>query len=910
MNARSATSWKRLRSRLARPTTPPRPEPATPDAPPAPAAAPAAPSVDPRYVSGWAQLRRAVEGTLLVTSPDPTTFDAGTSRELADEARLARAQAQFVDALVAGEGTERAVYRAVDALSAIGRWGDALGLASWVSGLPGQEQVGRIGAVLVAHRRGQLARAWTQVRALPDDLVARHLPLEAVESALAVGTEESQAWAIALAGRGELLDAGVQADLAGRFLATGHEDVARSLAAALRDRGCTGLDERQATSLQLVERWLERRPHAVPVGAVAVAVIDYQSPDQALASGNVGDYVQTLALLGNLARLSGVTFTGDGGLGELVTELQARVRPKLRVEEPTGSVHLLPVNRDFSSAENLPDRTWMVAFGWHMHPVYGLVHDFPYQPGIRPIFASFHVNRLDMLSDDALAYLREHGPVGCRDWATVFLLLSAGVDAFFTGCLTSTIDAVFPRRDRVYQPAADGTGVVGAIDVPAAAAGADAGRATSFTHQGDEYREMSLVEGVRAASDLLADYQRTLERGVTRRLHAYLPLTALGVPVTFRPWHPGDVRFNGLAGLTPGAARLARMQRTIRRLLAQTLADVVGGADDEAVYAGWRERTAPLVEAARERFRAEVHDEPATADVPALVAECRAASRASGPHDAVDPAVVTDVVLAFDQNLAAHAPGTIESIVANASGPVRLWLLGRGLSPAYADWLGTAFPDVPITVVPCDHVDFGEVPRRPERITVSTMDRLLLPELLPDVDRAVYIDVDTVVLGDVCELGRLDLAGSPVAARDATVSAASEWRQAARRLPGPRALELQRRTGLAHGFRGAALNAGVLVMDLARMRRDGFTATYLAWVERYGLHDQDVMLAYLGPGRRVLDPRWNALPALEDLDELGDPQVIHWAELPKPWQDRLTYEPHRWRVYAERVAARVGAPPA
>ena len=39
----------------------------------------------------------------------------------------------------------------------------------------------------------------------------------------------------------------------------------------------------------------------------------------------------------------------------------------------------------------------------------------------------------------ALAYLRRHGPVGCRDWNTVFLLLSAGVDAFFTGCMTTTV---------------------------------------------------------------------------------------------------------------------------------------------------------------------------------------------------------------------------------------------------------------------------------------------------------------------------------------------------------------------------------------------------------------------------------------------------------------------------------------
>ena len=39
---------------------------------------------------------------------------------------------------------------------------------------------------------------------------------------------------------------------------------------------------------------------AIPEGAVPIAVFDYQSPDHVLTSGNLGDYVQTLSMLGNL----------------------------------------------------------------------------------------------------------------------------------------------------------------------------------------------------------------------------------------------------------------------------------------------------------------------------------------------------------------------------------------------------------------------------------------------------------------------------------------------------------------------------------------------------------------------------------------------------------------------------------
>ena len=65
-----------------------------------------------------------------------------------------------------------------------------------------------------------------------------------------------------------------------------------------------------------------------------------------------------------------------------------------------------------------------------------------------------------------------------------------------------------------------------------------------------------------------------------------------------------------------------------------------------------------------------------------------------------------------------------------------------------------------MTFLPCDHIAYGprgSLARIPARITVSTMDRLLLPHPARDVDRVVYLDIDTVVLGDICELARSDL---------------------------------------------------------------------------------------------------------------------------------------------------------
>ncbi len=212
-----------------------------------------------------------------------------------------------------------------------------------------------------------------------------------------------------------------------------------------------------------------------------MAVLDHRSPDPAHVAPDPGDHIETLAVLGNLARFRDVTFSGDDGLGELVTELGARVHPERRVAG-TGAVHLLAVDRDFSSAADVPPGTWLIAHGWHMPSLFDLRTDFPYHPNIRPIFLSFHLHRLEMLTDEARAYLRRCGPVGCRDWNTVDLLLGAGIDAFFSGCVTTTLDAMYPSRTTAYR----GGGPTGVIDLPASAAGRTAGSISLLRHGTDD----------------------------------------------------------------------------------------------------------------------------------------------------------------------------------------------------------------------------------------------------------------------------------------------------------------------------------------------------------------------------------------------------------------------------------------
>ena len=46
-----------------------------------------------------------------------------------------------------------------------------------------------------------------------------------------------------------------------------------------------------------------------------------------------------------------------------------------------------------------------------------------------------------LLTDESLDYLSSHEPIGCRDIHTVNFLKEHNIDAYFSGCLTLTLDS-------------------------------------------------------------------------------------------------------------------------------------------------------------------------------------------------------------------------------------------------------------------------------------------------------------------------------------------------------------------------------------------------------------------------------------------------------------------------------------
>lgn len=103
----------------------------------------------------------------------------------------------------------------------------------------------------------------------------------------------------------------------------------------------------------------------------------------------------------------------------------------------------LPQVDTYINREHLADyhgeKMKVIMNGWFTHNYNNWVPS----EDIEPLFVSFHVNNTAapfMLNDKAINYLKYHEPIGCRDEFTVKTLTDKGIKAYFSGCLTLTLD--------------------------------------------------------------------------------------------------------------------------------------------------------------------------------------------------------------------------------------------------------------------------------------------------------------------------------------------------------------------------------------------------------------------------------------------------------------------------------------
>lgn len=169
--------------------------------------------------------------------------------------------------------------------------------------------------------------------------------------------------------------------------------------------------------------------------------------------------------------------------------------------------------------------------------------------------------------------------------------------------------------------------------------------------------------------------------------------------------------------------------------------------------------------------------------------------------------------------------------------------------------------------------------------------RLLLPGLLPDRDRVLSLDADTLVLHSLAPLFATDLEGNLLAAVAAPAAAYGPGHDIG--------------LGPAHQY----FNAGVMVMDLGAMREQEIAARCMALGHErsaaFTYAEQDALNLVAHDSWLMLPPRWNALSylwvepklapraysALELATARHSPAVVHFegGQIIKPWYFRCSH---------------------
>jgi lipopolysaccharide biosynthesis glycosyltransferase len=169
------------------------------------------------------------------------------------------------------------------------------------------------------------------------------------------------------------------------------------------------------------------------------------------------------------------------------------------------------------------------------------------------------------------------------------------------------------------------------------------------------------------------------------------------------------------------------------------------------------------------------------------------------------------------------------------------------------------------------------LPDRPGAyITLATYYRLFFPQLIDQaILRLVYIDVDTLIVGNLSSLYMHPLNGKVIAAVQEA--------------------EMELRPDIEFPNLADYFNAGVLLIDLLQWRSQEITQQALNIIATYGerlkYHDQDALnLVFRGDWQRV-DERFNLmkayipydLPHRVSTEYLRDKVVIHYNGALKPW---------------------------
>ncbi len=258
---------------------------------------------------------------------------------------------------------------------------------------------------------------------------------------------------------------------------------------------------------------------------------------------------------------------------------------------------------------------------------------------------------------------------------------------------------------------------------------------------------------------------------------------------------------------------------------------------------------------------------------------------------------IVPIFYACDDAFVKYTIVSIKSLIENASKDrfYKIYILNTGVS----DIMREEAEELSTKNVEVSFVDIrGKVEKTSDSLPLrdyyskTTYFRFYIPELYPEYDKAIYIDSDTVVLGDISNLYDIDIG-------DNYVGACNEQAMVQTEVYGN---YVEKVMGIN---RNDYFNAGLMLMNCKAFRENKVLNEFLRLLDIYPFvvtQDEDYLNVICNGKVYWLDKGWNVevygeLPVKEE-----DIKIIHYIMVSKPWHFHdCRLKEYFWK-YAEKTS--------
>lgn len=231
------------------------------------------------------------------------------------------------------------------------------------------------------------------------------------------------------------------------------------------------------------------------------------------------------------------------------------------------------------------------------------------------------------------------------------------------------------------------------------------------------------------------------------------------------------------------------------------------------------------------------------------------------------------VFLASDDNYAPFVATTIASICDNTKSFVDFYILDSGISQQNQEKinsLSTKFNNFSIEFITIDiEKEFAKF-EVTSYLSLATYTRFLIPQLKPNLNKVLYLDVDIIALGDIAELYNQNL-------NDFALGAIKDQ--------GKADYISMLKNNLDMTEDSTYFNAGILLMDLKKWRQEKIIEKLFEIEEKYRgnllCNDQDILNKYFENNFKILDKKFNVMVENDEI------VVRHYVSKTKPWNIQI-----------------------